>query len=392
MPFACRATTGARIACGEAAVLQRATVASVKTGLERYHRQMLLPGFGKEGQERLRASTVFVLGCGALGSVVADLLARAGVGHLLIVDRDVVELTNLQRQVLFDESDVAANMPKAAAAKQKLERINAEVRVTAVVDDINHENIEELAKGADVLVDGLDNFETRYLANDLAVKTGRPYVYGAAVATSGMAFTVLPHGDGELPWETLAVGSLATPCFRCLFAEPPPPGSTPSCDTAGVLSSAVGAIANVQVAETLKVLTGQYDQVRRSLLSIDVWHNEYLPLGVEDARENADCRCCRHRDFEYLDGKAGSTAASLCGRDAVQLRHRQGGDVVDLDTLARRLPAAGPVRVNEFMLIAELSDAGRDYEITVFRDGRTIVKGTDDAATARALHARYIGS
>ncbi len=359
--------------------------------LERYHRQMLLPGFGPEGQERLRASTVLVLGCGALGSVIADLLARAGVGHLLIVDRDVVELTNLQRQVLFDESDVAANLPKAAAAKRKLERINAGVRVTAVVDDINHENIEALAGDADLLVDGLDNFETRYLANDLAVRTGRPYVYGAAVATSGMAFTVLPHGDGTLPWETLAAGSLATPCFRCLFDEPPPPGSTPSCDTAGVLSSAVGTIANIQVAETLKVLTAQYDRVRRSLLSVDVWHNEYLPLGVEDARESADCRCCVHREFEYLDGRAGSTAASLCGRDAVQLRHRQGGESVDLDTLAARLPARGPVRVNEFMLIAELTDANRDYEITVFRDGRTIVKGTDDAATARTLYAKYVG-
>ncbi len=363
----------------------------MNAGLERYHRQMLLPGFGREGQERLRTSTALVLGCGALGSVIADLLARAGVGHLVIVDRDVVELTNLQRQVLFDESDVSNSLPKAAAAKRKLERINAGVRVTAVVDDINYENIEALAESADVLVDGLDNFETRYLANDLAVKTGRPYVYGAAVATSGMAFTVLPHGNGGLPWETLPDGSLATPCLRCLFDEPPPPGSTPSCDTAGVLSSAVGAIANIQVAETLKLLTGQYGSIRRSLLSVDVWHNEYLPLGVESARDNADCRCCVHHEFEYLDGKAGSTAASLCGRDAVQLRHRRSGEAVDLDTLAKRLPAKEPVRVNEFMLIAELTDAGRAYEITVFRDGRTIVKGTDDAATARTLYARYIG-
>lgn len=361
-------------------------------GLERYRRQMRLPGFGREAQERLRAATVFVLGCGALGSVVAELLARAGVRHLILADRDVVELTNLQRQVLFDERDAVGKLPKAVAAQRRIARINAEVRVTAVVDDVNHENIEALAAGADLLVDGLDNFETRYLANDLAVKTGRPYVYGAAVATGGMTFTVLPHGGGELPWETPSGGSLATPCFRCLFAEPPPPGSTPGCDTAGVLGPAVGTIANLQAAETLKVLTGQFERVRRSLLSIDVWHNEYLPLSVGAARENTDCRCCRHRDFAYLAGKAGSTATSLCGRDAVQLRHRQGNDAVDLDTLAQRLSAEGPVRVNEFMLSAQLRDAGRDYEITVFHDRRTIVKGTDDAATARALYARYIGA
>jgi len=364
----------------------------MSSSLDRYHRQMLLAGFGEAGQQRLKDATALVLGCGALGSVVADLLARAGVGHLRIVDRDIVELTNLQRQVLFDERDVAAGLPKAEAARRKLEKINSDIAVTAVVDDINHTNIERLADGADVLVDGLDNFETRYLANDFAVKQGLPYVYGAAVATTGMSFTVLPHGDGSLPWEATEAGTLATPCFRCLFAEPPPAGSSPTCDTVGVLSSAVGAVANVQVAETLKVLTGQYDKVRRTLLTIDVWENEYLGLTVDDAYTEGDCACCKGRRFDYLDGKAGSSAVALCGRDAVQLRGRQDSGPLDFDALAGRFAGSIDVRQNEFMLVATIRDADKHFELTVFRDGRTIVKGTHEPAVARTLFAKYVGS
>ena len=251
---------------------------------------MLLPGFGADGQRRLRDSTALLLGCGALGSVAADMLARAGVGHLVIVDRDFVELTNLQRQVLFDERDVADGIPKAEAAKRKLAVINSQVKVTAIVDDINHNNIERFAAGADVIVDGLDNFETRYLANDLAVKTGRPYVYGAAVGTTGMAFTVLPHSDGQTAWES-ADKNLATPCFRCLFEEAPPPGTSATCDTVGVISSAVGIVANFQVAETLKILTGNFANVSRTLLNFDLWVNEIMQLNVGDAYEKSNCRC-----------------------------------------------------------------------------------------------------
>ena len=196
--------------------------------LARYHRQILLPGFGEDGQRQLLDSTVLLLGCGALGSVAADMLARAGVGRLVIVDRDFIELTNLQRQVLFDERDVADAIPKAEAAKRKIANINSQIEVTAVVDDINHTNIERFGDGVDALVDGLDNFETRYLANDFAVKNGIPYVYGAAVGTTGMAFPVLPHGDGNAAWETPDGGSLATPCLRCLFEEAPPPGMSSS--------------------------------------------------------------------------------------------------------------------------------------------------------------------
>jgi molybdopterin/thiamine biosynthesis adenylyltransferase len=360
--------------------------------LSRYHRQSLLPGFGESGQRQLLDSTVLLLGCGALGSVAADMLARAGVGHLLIIDRDFVELSNLQRQVLFDEQDVVDSIPKAEAAKRKLAKINSGIKVTAIVDDINHTNIERYARGADILVDGLDNFETRYLANDLAVKKGIPYVYGAAVGTTGMAFAVLPHTDGNAAWETGEGGSLATPCLRCLFEEPPPPGTSPTCDTVGVLSSAVAIIANQQVAETLKILTGNFDRVSRTLLNIDLWANEILQLKVGNAYEKGNCPCCKQRRFEYLDGKAGSSAASLCGRNAVQLRQRQDATKFDMDAVAARLRGRGHVSINEFMLRVTIRDSDKDYEVTLFPDGRAIVKGTDEPTVARSVFAKYVGA
>ena len=363
----------------------------MKHDLARYHRQMLLPGFGEDGQRRLQDSTVVVLGCGALGTVAVDMLARAGVGHLVIVDRDFIELTNLQRQVLFDERDVAEAIPKAEAAKRKIGRINSQVKVTAVVDDINHTNIERYADGADVIVDGLDNLETRYLANDLAVKSGRPLVYGAAVGMTGMAFPILPHTSGEAAWESPG-DSLATPCFRCLFEEAPPPGTSPTCDTIGVISSAVAIVANFQVAETLKILTGNFDHVSRTLLMLDLWANDIQQLNVANAYESSDCPCCKNREFEYLDGKAGSSAASLCGRNAVQLRHRQQADGVDIAALAKRLRAHGEVSANEFMLRTHITDGNKKYEITLFPDGRAIIKGTDEPGVARSIYAKYVGS
>lgn len=360
--------------------------------LSRYHRQSLLPGFGESGQRQLLDSTALLLGCGALGSVAADMLARAGVGHLVIIDRDFVELSNLQRQVLFDEQDVGDSIPKAEAAKRKLAKINSGIKVTAIVGDINHTNIERYASGADILVDGLDNFETRYLANDLAVEKGIPYVYGAAVGTTGMAFAVLPHTDGNAAWEAVEGGSLATPCLRCLFEEPPPPGTSPTCDTVGVLSSAVAIIANQQVAETLKILTGNFDRVSRTLLNIDLWANEILQLKVGNAYEKGNCPCCKQRRFEYLDGKAGSSAASLCGRNAVQLRQRQDSTKFDMDAVAARLREHGPVSINEFMLRASIRDSDKDYEVTLFPDGRAIVKGTDEPTVARSVFAKYVGA
>jgi adenylyltransferase/sulfurtransferase len=360
--------------------------------LSRYHRQMLLPGFGEVGQRRLQGSTVLVLGCGALGSVAADMLARAGVGHLVVVDRDFVELSNLQRQMLFDERDVAEAIPKAEAAKRRIAEINSQIQVTAIVDDVNHSNIERYANGADIFVDGLDNIETRYLANDLAVKSGRPYVYGAAVGMTGMAFSVLPHTTNDTAWETSEDGSLATPCFRCVFEEAPPPGTMATCDTIGVISSAVGIVANFQVTETLKILTGNFDRVSRKLLNLDLWANEILQLEIAGTYEKGDCPCCKHRRFEYLDGKVGSSTTVLCGRNAVQLRHRQLSHCVNMDVVASRLREHGDIIANEFMLRAGIRDHEKNYEITLFPDGRAIVKGTDKPEVARSIYAKFVGN
>ncbi len=360
--------------------------------LSRYHRQMLLPGFGEEGQRRLLGSTAFILGCGALGSMAADLLARAGVGHLVIVDRDFIELTNLQRQVLFDEQDVADFLPKAEAARRRIARINSGVRVTAIVDDLNYRNIARYAAGADVLVDGLDNFEARYLANDLAVKHGSPYIYGGAVGTVGAAYAILPHtASGEAPWERSSGGSRATPCFRCLFEEAPPPGATPTCDTAGVIAPAVTTIASFQVAEALKVLTGNFERICPTLLNIDLWTNTVTQLKVGSAYERGDCPCCKHGRFEYLDGTLGSGASTLCGRDAVQLTHKQDKGTLDLDELAARLRAHGEVNASRYMLRADINDNGKSYVLSLFPDGRAIVHGTAEASVARSVYAKYVG-
>jgi adenylyltransferase/sulfurtransferase len=364
--------------------------------LSRYHRQMLLPGFGEAGQRRLLDSTAVVLGCGALGTVVADALARAGVGHLRIVDRDFVELTNLQRQVLYEEADVREAIPKAEAARRRLHRVNSAIEITALVDDLNASSIERLAAGADVLVDGLDNFETRYLANDYAVKHGIPYVYGGAVGTAGLAFAVLPHTtDGCAPWESLPDGNRATPCLRCLFEEAPPPGESATCETAGVLGPLVGMIASFEAAEALKILTANFDRVCPTLLNLDLASNLALHLNVQrnldDAGEGDGCPCCVQRDFAYLEGRSGSSATALCGRDAVQLRHHQDQEAPNLEELARRLRPHGRVVTNEFMLRAELTDNGQPFELTLFPDGRAIVKGTGEVSVARSLYAKYIG-
>jgi adenylyltransferase/sulfurtransferase len=354
---------------------------------------MLLSGFGADSQRRLLGSTALMLGCGALGTVAAELLARAGVGHLVIIDRDFIELSNLQRQVLFDERDAADALPKAEAAKRRIARINSQVHVTAIVDDLNYTNIAEYAAGADVLVDGLDNFETRYLANDFAVKHGVPYVYGAAVGTAGMSYAILPHTpDGGAPWEALNTGSRATPCFRCLFEQAPPPGESPTCDTVGVLGSVSAIIANFQVAESLKILTRHFDRVCPTMLSIDLWSNTMTQLKVGQVRDHGDCPCCKHQRFEFLDGKAGSSAAALCGRDAVQLRHRQHRDAPNLDEIAQRLRRFGAVVSNGFMLRAEIRDNGKPYELTLFADGRAIVKGTGEPSEARGVYAKYVGN
>jgi adenylyltransferase/sulfurtransferase len=359
------------------------------TDLERYHRQMLLPGFGEDGQRRLLNSTVLVVGCGALGTVLANTLARAGVGHLKIVDRDFIETTNLQRQILFDESDVENAIPKAEAARQKIGAINSGVTVTPVVDDVNHTNVEKLAEGCDVLVDGVDNFETRFLVNDVAVKRGIPYVYGGAVGTVGMAYSILPHtSSGDTSWEA---NGYATPCLRCIFEQTPPPGMNPTCDTTGVLGPTVSIVANYQATEAIKILTGNWDALNRRMLHLDNWENTFRQLKVEKAYDVSDCTCCQHFSYEFLEGKYASSTTTLCGRNAVQLTQQVSEDKLNFDEIAKRLESHGKVDANKFMLRAEITDNGEDYELTLFTDGRAIVKGTQQPNTAKSIYAKYVG-
>lgn len=361
----------------------------------RYHRQMLLPGIGREGQERLRAARVLIVGCGALGTVLADTLARAGVGFLRLVDRDIVELTNLQRQVLFNEDDVSQGMPKAEAAKRALAHINQDVDVEAVVADFNHTNAEHFADGAQVLIDGLDNFQTRYLLNDLSVKRGLPYVYGGAVGVTGMSTVFLPKAPGA-SWSD----DQSTPCLRCVFPEAPPPGSTPTCDTAGVLGSAVGLIAHHQAIQTIKLLVGAIDAVDRSLLSIDVWRNETRRLNISGARRD-DCPCCGARRFDSLDGAAGAGLTTLCGRGAVQVNPAVDSAAsrepsrLDLAQIARRLAPHGTFTATPYLLRGELlrekGDQNGPVEMTLFPDGRAIFTNISRPEQARTLYDRYIG-
>ena len=378
--------------------------------LARYHRQMLLPGFGEAGQQKLLNATALVVGCGALGTVIANMLARAGVGHLIIVDRDFIEMTNLQRQVLFDENDVANAIPKAEAAKAKLASINSQVKVSAVVDDVNHTNIEWLAgvkpdgsiaadspagKKVDIIVDGVDNFETRYLANDCAVKHGIPYVYGGAVGTVGASYPILPHTvgpaeEGDTAWEKTGK---ATPCLRCIFEQAPPPGLNPTCDTAGVIGPAVSIIANYEVLEAMKILTGNLDAVNPTMITLDLWANTTRHFKVARAYDVSDCQCCKHRNFEFLDGKFAAGTTTLCGRNAVQISQKLGdGQKLDFDEIAGRLEQHGAVKANKFMLRAEIVDNGEPYELTLFTDGRAIVKGTQKASVAKSVYGKYVGA
>ena len=257
---------------------------------ERYSRQIRFEPIGEEGQRRLLASRVTLIGCGGLGSVLASTLTRAGVGVLRIVDRDCIELSNLQRQVLFDEDDVAANLPKAEAARRKLQRINSDITIEAVVTDVNCGNIEEVAGGADLLLDGTDNFETRFLINDLAVKTHCPWVYGSCAGAKGLSMPILPND---------------TPCLRCVFEEAPPPEMSPTCETVGVLGSVVNMVASHQATEAIKILIGRLDALDRRLVSLDVWQGRVVHLNVQKTYDEGDCPCCKGRRFEYLEGGRG---------------------------------------------------------------------------------------
>jgi adenylyltransferase/sulfurtransferase len=339
--------------------------------LDRYVRQMRYPPFGEAGQNKLAESRVLICGCGALGSVLAETLVRSGVGHVRIVDRDFLETSNLQRQVLFDEDDVARQLPKAVAAAEKLRRINSQIEIDSIVADVDHTNVAELADGAGMIVDGTDNFQTRFLLNDYAVKHGVPWVYGGCLGAEGQTMTILP---GE------------TACLRCLMQDCPPPGTTPTCDTAGILAPIVNVIASIEAMEAIKVLSGNRDAVSRGLAVIDLWSNHLRQIDTSDLREQVDCPTCRRGEFPWLEGKEGSHTAVLCGRNAVQLTHV--GAAVNLEDLARRLKGVGELNRNLFLLRLQVDE----YEITVFPDGRAIVGGTDDIPTAKTVYAKYVGN
>jgi len=332
---------------------------------ERYSRQILFHGIGEAGQQRLLDARVVVVGCGALGSFQAGALARAGVGHLRIIDRDYVELSNLQRQWLFDQCDVEQALPKSMAAARRLTAVNSDIRIEPVVADLTPGNADDLLGESDLILDGTDNFETRYLINDYAVNRGQPWVYGAAVGSYGISMAVVPG---------------KTACLRCVYPDPPP-GAQPTCETAGVIGSVTALIASWQVSEAIKILCGA--EPSRKITTVDVWTGEIRQIS--EPGPDPQCPACGLRQFPYLNGEH-RAPVSLCGRNAVQIHER--ARPLDLRELAERLAPLGLVRANEFALRFEIAP----YLLTIFPDGRAIVKGTTDVGVARSLYARYIGA
>jgi len=336
---------------------------------ERYSRQILFRGIGAEGQRRLAAGRVAIVGCGATGSALASLLARAGVGKLRIIDRDYVEASNLQRQSLFEEKDAAESLPKAIAAARKISAFNSEIVVEAKVEDVVPGNIHGLLEGMDLILDGTDNFETRYLVNDYAVESSLPWIYAAAVGSYGVTLNVLPG---------------KTACLACIFPDAPR-GMVETCETSGILNTAVNLVASIAATEAMKLLVGgkAAEHLRKTLWSFDAWTNEVAEISAANPR--AGCRACGQRDFVYLAGE-GRPHITMCGRNSVQIHER--ARPIDFFELQLRLEAHGVVRHNEFVL----KFWHEPYEMTLFPDGRAIIKGTTDTGVARSLYARYVGS
>ena len=339
--------------------------------LERYSRQMLFQHIGKERQKILTESRAVVIGCGALGTVSSSYLARAGVGRIKIVDRDFIEESNLQRQILFDEDDIRQNLPKAIAAQRKLQGINSEIAIEGIVADINYTNAEELTEEADIIIDGSDNFETRFLINDICVRDNIPWIYGACIGSRGVVMNIIPS---------------RTPCLRCVFEDLPQAGTFPTCDTAGVIGPIAGIIASIQVTEAIKILVKDYELVNKFLLEIDVWDTKFKQLDVGDLKTLNNCPTCNAHNYEFLEAKGGVMATLLCGRNAVQVIYRKAGKA-DLEQLAQRLMPATDVVCNDFMMKFKVED----YEFTVFRDGRAIIVGTNDTSIAKSLYSKYLG-
>ena len=353
----------------------------------RYQKQVLFHGITEAGQQRLGDRTVLLVGCGALGCVLADAMARAGVGELRIVDRDFVELSNLQRQTLFTEHDVQEHLPKAIAAQRRLELINSEIRIVPEVADVSDTNIHQFAEGADLLLDGTDNFETRYLVNDVSLDLGIPWIFTGCTGSHGQMMPVFPHQSA---------------CLRCLMPAPPPPGSTETCDTAGVLGPAIGVIASLQAATALRILVTDPDPdtdddttiksirgVPLHLTMVDVWDQTFRQMDVSALRDQSRCPACHDGERLWLNGRQASGSTILCGRNAVQISPPE-KLTLSLAELASRLESAGEVTSNPFLVRVAIRDS--PLQMTVFPDGRAIIKGTEDPAVSRSVYARYIGS
>ncbi len=333
--------------------------------LSRYARQVVFPGIGEEGQRRILAARVTIVGVGATGTVLANNLARAGVGYLRLVDRDFVEWHNLQRQTLFGENEARDGVPKAIAAAAHLRQVNSQIQIEPVVADVTPENVEELVADVDVVMDGTDNFETRYLLNDICVKIGKPWVYTGVVSSYGMTMSIVP---GE------------TPCLRCLYPEPTP-GSGDTCDITGVLNGAAGVLASLASVEALKLIVGR-GTLNAGMIHVDVWNTGFDAFQVA---RRPDCPACGQREFPFLEGAA-EMSVSLCGRDAVQVRP-VGRRHLDLPALGARLAPIGHVHVTPYLLRLTVDE----HVLTVFPDARAIIKGTDELSVARSLYSKYIG-
>lgn len=339
--------------------------------LERYSRQILFQHIGEERQKLLMDSYAVVVGCGALGTVSSSYLTRAGIGHIRIIDRDFIEEGNLQRQILFDENDVAEGLPKAVAAQRKLQRVNTKINIEGIVTDVNYANIEELTKDADIILDGTDNFETRYLINDSCVKNNIPWIYGACIGSRGLVMNIIPS---------------KTPCLRCVFETMPQMGSFPTCDTAGVIGSIAGIIASLQVTEAIKILAEDYESINKTLIEIDVWDTKFKQIDIADLKDLNNCSTCKLHKYSYLEAEDGVMTTLLCGKNAVQVMCRNINSI-DLEQLAKRLASIADVRSNAFMLKFKV----KVHEFTVFPDGRAIITGTDDFSTAKGLYSKYLG-
>ena len=350
------------------------TDASVnRDDLYRYSRQIRFPGIGLDGQQRIRAARVLLCGCGALGTVLADTLVRAGVGFLRIVDRDFVDLTNLQRQVLFDEQDVADHLPKSIIAAKKLARINSQVTLDPHVADIDWRNIRGFAQDVDLILDGTDNFEIRFLINDLSLELGIPWVYAGCVGSHGQTMAIFPNESA---------------CLRCVIESPPDAGSIETCDTAGVLAPAIHMVTSLQASSALKILAGRRDLVAPQLTIIDVWEGTLRQMNLANLRERSQCPSCVQGRREWLHGGNASQSVVLCGRNSVQITPAQPA-TYSLEELARKLEPLGQVTRNPFLLRLTLTEP--PYELTIFRDGRAIIQGTDDISIARGLYTRFVG-